>query len=373
MKRRANTEGTIKQRADGRWEIQLSLNGVRKSLYGRTQREVLEKRKGELDRMAAGMPVGSDRQTLGEFLATWLEGKKTSLRSATWTRYEIFVRKDITPELGRMKLRDLTPAHVQRLYARRLEAGKAPISVRHIHALLHTALDDAAKWGMVPRNVAALVDAPKAARREMLALDESQVRALLDAAAGDRLEALYVLAVTCGMRQGELFGLRWKDLDLEKRMLQVRQTASWATNTATFGEPKTPKSRRRIELTALAVAALVSHRRRQKEERIRNAAEWQDLDLVFANEVGGALHPANMTMRSFRPLLDRAGLPRIRFHDLRHTAASIPLAHGVPSKIVSEMLGHASTAITDDIYAHVTPTMQRGVADMLDVAYGGAR
>jgi integrase len=348
-------------------------DGTRKSLYARSQREVLEKRKAELERVGDGAPAGSDRQTVGDFLATWLEGKKISLRPSTWTRYEIFVRKDIAPELGRIKLAQLTPAHVQRLYARCLAAGKAPISVRHIHALLHNAFDDAAKWSMVARNVVALVDSPAAARREMQALDEHQVRRLLDAAAGDRLEALYVLAVTCGMREGELFGLRWKDVDLEKRALSVRQTCSWSTSRPTFGEPKTAKSRRRIELTSLAVAALTTHRKAQKLERIRNAAEWQDLDLVFTNEVGGALHPSNTTVRSFRPLLERAGLPLIRFHDLRHTAASIPLAHGVPTKIVSEMLGHASTSITDDIYAHVTPTMQRGVANILDAAYGGSR
>lgn len=367
MKRRANGEGSIRQRADGRWECQIVLpSGERKSLYARSQREVLEKRKAELDRAAAGLPAGADKQSVGEYLTTWLEGKKTSLRASTWTRYEIFVRKDILPEFGRTKLAQLTPAHVQRLYARRLEAGKAPVSVRHMHALMHEAFGDAAKWGMVTRNVVALVDAPAAPRREMQALSEDQVRDLFTAAAGDRLEALYVLAVTCGMREGELFGLRWKDLDLEKRMLQVRQTVSWATNTPTFGEPKTAKSRRRIELTQLAIAALVAHRKAQKLERIRNAAEWQDLDLVFTNEVGGPLHPSNMTIRSYRPLLERAGLPRIRFHELRHTAASIALANGVPTKIVSEMLGHASTSITDDIYAHVTPTMQRATAKMFD-------
>lgn len=374
MKRRANGEGTVRQRKDGRWEIQVVLpSGERKSLYARTQREVLEKKKAELERAGNGLPSGSEKQSVAEYLTTWLEGSRARVRLSTWTRYAIFIRKDVIPELGRVHMSQLTPAHLQRLYVQMLDAGRSPTSVRHLHALLHHALGDAAKWGIVPRNIVPLVDPPRAPRHEMRALDEYQARVLLEAAADDRLEALYVLAVTTGMREGELFGLRWKDLDVEKRMLQVRQTVSWAGGSPRFGEPKTAKSRRRIELTALAIAAVKDHRRRQLEERLRAAGGWQDLDLVFTNEIGSTLHPSNMTNRSFRPLLARAGLPRIRFHDLRHTAATIPLARGVPAKIVSEMLGHSSVAVTLDIYSHVTPTMQQAAASVMDAALGGAR
>lgn len=371
MKRRANGEGAVYQRADGRWECRVVLpSGERKSLYGQSQKEVLEKRKAELDRAQAGMPAVSERQTVAAYLATWLEGKKTRIRPSTWKRYEIHVRADVTPELARLQVAQLSAAHVQRLYATHLAAGKSAMTVRHLHAVLGKAFADAAKWGIVLRNVVALVDPPKAKRHEMQALDERQVRALLDSAVGDPHEALYVLAVTTGMRQGELFGLRWQDVDLEKRMLQVRQTINWATGSALVSEPKTEKSRRRVELSALAVEALTTHRRRQKEARIAHASAWKERGLVFTNVIGGPLHPSNFTAHSYRPLLRRAGLPQIRFHDLRHTAASIPLAHGVPTKIISEMLGHSSTAITDDIYSHVTPTMQRGVSDLMDAVLG---
>jgi len=285
----------------------------------------------------------------------------------------VAVRVDVVPALGSLKLAQVTPAHVTRLYARTLESGKAAMTVRHLHAILHQAFDDAAKWGLVLRNVVALVDPPRATRHEMQALDEPQVRALLEAAADDPLEALYVLAVTTGMRQGELFGLRWQDVDLEKRALHVRQTIVWATGPATVGEPKTGKSRRAIELSSLAVAALTAHRRRQKELRVRHASAWEDRDLVFTNEIGGPLHPSNVINRGFRPLLKRAGLPRIRFHDLRHTAASIPLGHSTPTKVVSEMLGHSSTRVTEEVYQHTTPTMHRQVADLMDAVLGGAR
>jgi len=374
MKRRANGEGTVRQRKDGRWEVQVVLpSGERKSIYAKSQRVVLEKKKAELERAAAGMPAGAERQTVGEFLATGLEGARTRVRLSTWTRYEIFVRKDILPELGRIRLAQLTPAHVKQLEGKLIAAGKSPTSVRHMQALLWKAFDEATKWGVVARNIVALVEPPDAAPFEAHALTDEQVRALLDAAAVDRLEALYVVAVTTGMREGELFGLRWRDVDLENQMLQVRQTVSWAGGKATFGQPKTKRSRRRVELTALAIAALKEHRRRQNAERLASAGGWEDLDLVFANEVGRPLQPTNLTARSYRPLLRRAGLPQIRFHDLRHTAATTLLGHSVPTKIVSEMLGHSSTAITDDIYSHVTPTMTRVAASVMDAAIGGAR
>lgn len=374
MKRRANGEGYVRERSDGRWECQVVLpSGERRSVYAKTQREVLEKRKAELERAAGGMPASSPRQTVGDYLTTWLEGSRVRVRVSTWTRNAIFVRKDLVPELGRLKLAELTPAHVHRLYAKQLARGRASTSVRHMHALLHRAIADAARWGMVSRNVVALVDPPRLERREMTALSEDQVRALLEAAAGDRLEALYLLAVTTGMREGELFALRWKDVDLERGMVQVRQTVSWATNRAIFGEPKTAKSRRRIELGKRAAAALAEHRRRQLQERIRNASVWEDQGLVFTDEIGGPLRPQNFTLRAFRPLLERARLPRIRFHDLRHTAATVALSRGLPAKVVSEMLGHASTTITLDIYAHVTPTMQRDAAAVMDEVVGGTR
>ncbi len=373
MKRRANGDGYVAQRKDGRWECRIVLpDGTRKSVYAKTQREVLAKRDAEKDRAAAGLPPTSERQTVGEYLATWLEGKKTQVRASTWKRYAIDVR-DATADLGRLKPAQLTPAHIQRLYARRLDAGVSKMTVRHLHAVLHDAFGDAAKWSLVARNVVALVDPPKAERHEMRALDEEQLRAFLAAAAGDPLEALYVLAVTTGMRQGELFGLRWQDVDLEKRMLQVRRTISWATGTALVSDPKTAKSRRRIELGQVAVDALRAHRTRQLEARLARASAWDDRGLVFANEVGGALHPSNVTNRRFRPLLERAHLPRIRFHDLRHTAATTLLGRSVPTKIVSEMLGHSSTSITADVYSHVTPTMQRAAASVMDAAVGGAR
>jgi integrase len=205
----------------------------------------------------------------------------------------------------------------------------------------------------------------------MATLSPEQARILLEAAAGARLEALYVLAINTGMRQGELLALRWTDVDLNAGALHVRATLQRTREGFVFTEPKTTSSRRQVALTRAAVEALRSHHTRQAEERLHVGAAWEDDDLVFANEVGQPLDATAVLRRSFYPLLERSNLPRIRFHDLRHTAATLLLGQGVHPKIVSEMLGHSQIAITLDLYSHVTPTMQRQAVEALEIALGG--
>lgn len=204
---------------------------------------------------------------------------------------------------------------------------------------------------------------------EMRALSPQQARALINAAAGDQLEALYVLAVSTGMRQGELLALRWRGVDLDAATLSVTATLQRSSRGFDFGDPKTYGSRRQIALTGAAVEALRSHRSLQLEERL-GCPHWQDMDLVFTTEVGTPIEATNLIRRSFHPLLERAGLPRMRFHGLRHTAATLLLGQGVHPKIVSEMLGHSSIAITLDLYSHVTPTMQDQAVAAMDTALG---
>jgi integrase len=192
-------------------------------------------------------------------------------------------------------------------------------------------------------------------RHEMRTLNPDEAKAFLQAAGGDRLEALYVLALTTGMRQGELFRLRWQDVDLEAHTLSVR------------GETKTAKSRRQIELSDVAVDALRRHAAYQGEECQAAGSVWHNTGLVLTNSVGGSLTPTNVTFRSFRPLLERAGLPLIRFHDLRHSAAAtLLLGQGVHPKVVSEMLGHSQVGVTLDLSSHVTPTMHRQAVTAFD-------
>ena len=375
MTRRGHGEGTIFKARDGRWVAMLDLGYStgrrrRKAFYGVTRKDVQERLAMAVNSRRQGLPSVSERQTVADYLSTWLEATRASVRPRTWSRYEQYVRIHAIPEIGRLSIARLTPQDLQRLYSARLERGSAPLTVAHLHAVLHRALSQAERWGIVVRNVAALVDPPRTVRRTVTTLDPEHVRTLLDASRSDRLAALYVLAVTTGMRQGELLALRWRDVDLEASSLQVRATLQRSAEGLVFTEPKTKQSRRRVMLTRLAVASLRKHRLAQAEERLRLGASWEDDDLVFANEVGRPLEASNLLRRSFAPLLARAGLPPSRFHDLRHTAATLMLGRGVHPKIVSEMLGHSQISVTLDLYSHVTPTMQLEATAALDAALG---
>jgi len=312
-----------------------------------------------------GLPIVSDQETVRTYLESWLVTVEPSVRPQTFRRYEQYVRLHSIPVIGSVRLSRLTPEHLQRLYSNRISAGLSPMSVRHLHAVLHNALGHAARWGKVARNVADLVSPLRAARLEMRTLSPEQARRLLDAAQGDRLEALYVLALTTGMRQGECLALRWQDVDLDGAVLSVTATLQRTKDGFALQEPKTARSRRQIVLTRHAVNALRQHRARQLEERLR-CPYWQETDLEFTTYVGTPIEARNLMRREFYPLLERAGLPAIRFHDLRHSAATLMLGSGVHPKVASEMLGHSQIAVTLDLYSHVTPTMQAQAAEAMD-------
>ncbi len=372
MGRRGNNEGSIYRRQDGRWTASVSVEGgQRKYYYGRTRQEVSRKLTVALRARQEGLPLTSDRQTVSQYLEHWLESVNPSLRPRTWTRYEELLRLHAVPEIGHLSLAKLSPQHVQRLYAGRLEQGLSPTTVRHLHTTLHTALSQAAKWGIVARNVISLVSPPRSTHREMAVLSPEETRALLGTAAGDGLEALFVLALSTGMRQGELLGLRWKGVDLEAGRLHVTTSLQWTRDGPVFAEPKTARSRRQITLTQAAVDALRHHRVEQAQERLQLGASWEDNDLVFSNYIGRPVSPW-ILIRHFHELLAKADLPKIRFHDLRHTAATLLLGQGVHPKIVSEMLGHSNIATTLDLYSHVTPVMQRQAAEVMDAVLSGS-
>jgi integrase len=353
--------------------VQLSGDEGRKSIYGRTQREVLDKKDAYLKSLAGGLPVVRDRQSFAAYVDDWLEGRTSKLRPRTHLRYRQLLRVHALPTLGKVQLAKIAPQQLERLYAARLAAGAAPRTVHHVHAVIHNALEQAAKWGLVARNVASLVSPPAVDAHEMTTLDERELARFLEAAIGERFEALFITAVTTGMRQGELLALRWRDVDLERGQVAVTRSLQWTKQGPLFTAPKTQKSRRNVELTKSAIAALRRHRTRQIEQRLAVGDAWQDLDLVFPNEIGKPMDASNLSERDLRRVLERAALRRIRFHDLRHTAATILLGRGVHPKLVSEMLGHADVRITLDLYSHVTPTMHREAAAVFDKVLEGAR
>jgi integrase len=267
--------------------------------------------------------------------------------------------------LGGVYLSKLSPVHIQGLLGS-LERRDVTARVRQqVYALLHCALGRAAAWNLIPSNPCSVISRPRVSRRPVRALNAEEVRRLLRAATGDRLEALYSLAVATGLRQGELFGLKWSDIDLGSGQLRVQGTLLNVNGRLELGAPKTEKGRRLVELPDFAVAAL-------REHRNRSVASIHPTAWVFANTSGGPLRKSNFLRRSFKPLLKRAGLPPIRFHDLRHTAASLMLTAGIHPKVVQERLGHSSISMTLDTYSHLIPSLQREAADQLDELIGSA-
>jgi integrase len=323
-----------------------------------------------------GFPVGADdRQTVATFLGRWLEDAvRPTVRASTYARYEGLVRVHLIPAIGRERLAKLSPQQVQAMMNAKLAAGLSPRTVGHLRAVLRRALNQAYRWGLVARNVATLVDAPRVAHHELTPLDPAQALAFLEAARGDRLEALYVLALTTGLRQGELLGLRWQDVDLEavdpvtqerQPTLTVRQALQRVGGRPQFVEPKSSRARRSIALPGIVIPALREHRNRQRFEQRWAGTRWQDWGLVFASTIGTPLDGTNVTHR-LQVILERAGLPRQRFHDLRHGAASLHVAAGTPMRQVQELLGHSDYRLTANLYAHVAPVVARDTAARMD-------
>jgi len=220
---------------------------------------------------------------------------------------------------------------------------------------------------LMGRNVCDLVDAPRVPKQELQVLDVEQAQQFLEAAKSDPLEALYIAALTTGMREGELLALKWKDIDFQQGTIQVKRTIARVRGQGfKVLEPKTPKSRRSIHLAPMTLEALKHHRIRQRQQRLIAGAAWEEHDWVFCNSLGKPMERGNMVKRSFRRVLTRAGLPQIRFHDLRHSCATLLLSMGVHPKIVQERLGHSQIAVTLDTYSHVLPSLQEEASHRLD-------
>src|SRR5215203_4464360 len=360
-KKRGNGEGGISRRKDGlymaRYTVQTPTGAKRKTLYGKTRREVDEKlTKAKADR-DGGLVFDAGTLTLAEYMDRWLrESARNRLRPKTYKDYSGLTRLHIVPALGHIKLKKLAPLHVQSFYDSKLESGLSKRSVEYIHTVLHSALKQAVRWELVPRNVTEAVDPPRPERKERPTFNLVQARLFLEAARDDGWEALYVLVVQTGMRRGELFGLRWDDVNLDDGWLHVRQAL--APDGKSFSLPKTAKGRRRIRLTPEAIEALKKHRIAQHQKRLQLGSEWRDHGLVFCSSVGTPMGPDNFIKRQYKPLLRRAELPYIRFHDLRHTFASLMMPNVQNPQIVQQMLGHSRISTTLDIYSHLSQDVQ---------------
>jgi integrase len=329
--------------------------------YG-TRREAQEALTELLGRVQHGTYVEPTKQTLGGFLGDWLEAVKIRVRPTTHAMYESLLRLYAVPALGNAPLQRLTTAQLDGLYGGVLAKGLSPKSVRHLHATVRAALNDAVRWQLVPRNVALQATPPRPQPKEMHTWTVAELRAFLAQVEGDRLHAAYLLAATTGLRRGELLGLRWRDLDLGVGRLSITQTLVSVNYVPSFSAPKTARGRRSVALDPTTVSVLRAHRVAVLEERLALGLGAPTEDgPVFTDIEGGPLHPVQFSDR-FDRLVREAGVPRIRFHDLRHTHATLSLQAGIHPKVVSERLGHASVGITLDTYSHAIPALQEEAA-----------
>ncbi|MEU3656209.1 tyrosine-type recombinase/integrase [Streptomyces sp. NPDC032161] len=394
-KARANEEGTIYQRRDGRWEAAgyvLAANGTRKRVrvYGTTRREAADKLVEKIADSNRGLPVATADSTLGDYLTYWLSSVAFHrLRENTHTRYAACVRLHLIPGLGTKKVARLTAKDVRTFLdrlrttcqccAQGLDAVRkrccavgeccqkrlSASTVTYVHSVLKSALEHAVREDELPRNVARNVKTTTHQPRRFSPLTAAEARQFLDAARADRLHALYELALRTGLRKGELLGLHWEDLDLTTGTASIhRSLQRTRTGGLTHLPTKTRASERRIALPTECLHSLKEHKERQDRERRQAGLVWSDSGLVFTTPTGRPLDPANLTRR-FRSFIDRAGLRHIRFHDLRHSTATLLLEQGGDLVVIKELLGHAHIGVTAGVYAHVRLRLQRQAINAL--------
>jgi integrase len=372
-RRRSHGEGSVfelKGRDRNRkkpWVAQITLeNGRKKQTYHATQQEAIAARRKMLNELELGILATGPHQLLKDYLEYWLEDvHKPAIKLTSYLRYRVLLNKHLLPDLGHIQLTKLTVRHVQSFYAKKLEEGLSASTVRMLHAILHRALADAVRSTLVGRNVCDQVTLPRPRKPETRTLSVEQARQLVETVQGHRLEALFLMALTTGMRRGELLALRWQDIGFEHNSIYIHRTVSYyAKRGFLISEPKTAGSRRKLAIPPFLTDVLSRHQADQEKARASARGSWKDNGLVFCNVHGGFIHPVTLVW-TFHDLLQKAGLERIRFHDLRHSAATILLTMGVHPKVVQELLGHSTIRVTMDTYSHVLPSIQAEAIEKL--------
>ena len=386
---RQNGEGSIYQRkSDGLWIASVTLGWedgkrIRKTVSAKTAAEARKKLRGVQTSVDAGLPVKTnDRMTVDQLLDRWFRDVLShQVASPALANYETIAYHHIRPTLGRKQLKKLETAEIDALLSAKLDAGLSVSTVRRIRSVLAQALTQAQVWKFVPWNAATLSRPPKESRHEGRGLDPEQARTFMDGLTGHRLEAVFLTMLGTGLRRGEVLALRWSDIDFDAATLRVArqirresgkmnpETRRHEGGTITFPDPKTEKSRRQVSLPEFVVTALKSHRGRQAGERLALGAAWQESGLVFTTTIGTPLDPRNVS-RQFSDAARRVGLGDWHVHELRHSAASLMIAQGIPIEVVSSVLGHANIRMTVDTYGHVGPAAGKPAAAAMDDLFG---
>jgi integrase len=368
QKRRGAGMGTIRERVDGRWEGRYfdPDKGKLVGVYAPTRREAEAKLAIRLGKVRAGLPIPSERLTVDAYLTRWVTEGAARWRPSTAKRYRELVVQHIVPTLGKIKLARLQVADVDRMMTTVQVAGLGPRTAAHCRAVLRVALADAERNGLVARNVAKLAKAPKMPAPHPAVLSPADVKTMLDAL-DPGLRRLVLVAITSGLRVGEQLGLRWEDIDWDRRCLTVRSTLSRMNGAYVLGEPKSVTSRRVVSLTADALEALRDEQQAQRQARLAAGRRWREVipGLVFTTDRGAPRNNSALTHR-LQTALAGAALPPLRWHDLRGAHGSLLLAEGTDISVVSRRLGHSSVALTSRFYGGVASSLDRASADRLE-------
>ncbi|HEU5376559.1 MAG TPA: site-specific integrase [Ktedonobacteraceae bacterium] len=374
MSRRTQGEGSVYLRKDGRAAASAMYEGKRITKYGKTKKEAKEKLDAYLADLRAGKVVMGPKQTVERYLTHWLEDeRRLRIALTTLMRYRSSLKVHIIPALGHIELSKLSREHVQSFYADLLDGGLAPASIRRVHSLLSSALKDAVRHEIIARNPCQYVTLPRGEDFQAKALTQEEAARLIEVARGHRLWFLILMAMTTGARLGELLALRWVDLNEETGKLRIGRSVARVQGVGRIEKaPKTKSGRRPVRLPQVILRSLEAQRDYIRGVRLAAGPCWKDHDLVFPNRVGDHMDHW-VVLRSFKQLVEKAGLPVMRFHDLRHSAATLLLAAGVNVKVVQEMLGHADIRTTLGMYGHVLPDMQKDASDKMDDLFGDAQ
>ena len=371
---RKGGDGVIRKRAKRSWEVRVEMGrdpatGKRRFRYRSvkgTKRDAERALTELLHRRDQGTDIAPSKITLAPYLQAWLSDyAAVTVAPSTLERYGQLVRR-LTALLGSVRLQELRPDQIQAAYASLRADGLAARTVLHHHRVLREALQHALRWQLIVRNPADVVTPPRPEAREMRALAPDEVHRLLDACEDPVLQSIIHVAVTTGLRLGELLGLRWGDLDWDGATATISRAAQYLPSTGvTMRPPKTARGRRTIALSEETLKTLRAHRARQLEQRLALGVAYHDRDLVFPGSDGSPQPPYRVS-GAFRRFVRQSAIGHLRFHDLRHTAATLMLRDGTPTKIVSARLGHATASLTLDTYSHVTPDMERGAVAAID-------
>jgi len=366
MAKKGNNEGSIYKRSNGTWRAQISLEGKRLSYTAKTRQECHDWLRKTLDLIDGGMTFRKSEYTLGEFLLEWIQAKKNSLRPKPARQYESIIKNDLLPAFGNAKLNQLNLERINRYYAKLTAERRGTRTIRLIHSVLHSALEHALRIGLISKNPSSGAILPRKQNREMKIFNEEQVSVFLIAAESSRFKLIYRIALATGMRQSEILGLKWEDVDWIKSAITVQRQAQFVNGSGiVFLDPKTLSGFRKITLGKNLLEELRNYRVTQEKLKTKRGKRWQENNLIFATGNGTPINSRNIE-RDYYRILASTDLPKIRFHDLRHTAASLMINHGIPIVIVSKILGHSKPSVTLNIYAHCITEYQHEAAKVMD-------